>query len=439
MTVQLQTRLRTVQYSSSLSVLYEAQYTSRSTTDNAGRAINTTHRYRKGLNGSSKNYLGNASYGGTRDPFAAEIQSPTRECQPMLRFDWGSLDVMSPLARQMADHQSDCSLPQADFRFRNRYGLGSDLHVWTQALCNGMDRRLRVRTEAPWIYVDHSACNSTLDPRRAVSSMTCYFPASELVCPNDDNLEYALTQQRLLRYLNQSTPAESSSIRPKLYRRQGVVSRSCGRIMGGTNYTYSDIRAAGVEFLFTGISSIVVEEADQQLRRVFPPDGVVPRDLITVHVRWGDKQREMELVPIVTYVEAVETLLRERRNQRLPSEDDGANIFLATEDPRAVQEFVEQMSRSGKRNWIVYVDDYHRQFEASRNPDYNGNPRMTRELHGRPGLVALASLLVAMEANDFVLTTASNWSRLMNELRKSVLDPRCDNCTRMIDLRQGEW
>jgi hypothetical protein len=49
------------------------------------------------------------------------------------------------------------------------------------------------------------------------------------------------------------------------------------------------------------------------------------------------------------------------------------------------------------------------------------------------------SLLVAMEANYFVLTTASNWSRLMNELRKNFVEPRCNNCTLMVDLKYGEW
>ena len=64
------------------------------------------------------------------------------------------------------------------------------------------------------------------------------------------------------------------------------------------------------------------------------------------------------------------------------------------------------------------------------------NPR------GRAGLVALGSLLVAMEAKDFVLTTASGWSRLMDELRRNVVDPQCsggNNCTTMIDLRPGFW
>jgi hypothetical protein len=58
---------------------------------------------------------------------------------------------------------------------------------------------------------------------------------------------------------------------------------------------------------------------------------------------------------------------------------------------------------------------------------------------GWAGTANLASLLIAMQAREFVLSTGSNWSRLMNELRKAVLDDRCDGCTRMIDLQPGEW
>ena len=61
--------------------------------------------------------------------------------------------------------------------------------------------------------------------------------------------------------------------------------------------------------------------------------------------------------------------------------------------------------------------------------------RVAEKSKGVEGMQALASLLIAMEANDFVLTTGSNWSRLMNELRKSILNPMCKGCTRMIDLR----
>ena len=70
---------------------------------------------------------------------------------------------------------------------------------------------------------------------------------------------------------------------------------------------------------------------------------------------------------------------------------------------------------------------------------YNEAAHQARAGRGRPGLLALGSLLVAMEANDFVLTTSSNWSRLMNEIRISIIDPRCRNCTTLIDLNPGEW
>ena len=85
------------------------------------------------------------------------------------------------------------------------------------------------------------------------------------------------------------------------------------------------------------------------------------------------------------------------------------------------------------------MDAYFQDFRAIPHVGLNGNPKMSDLLQGRPGLVALASLLFALQANNFVVTTASNWSRLMNELRKSVLDPRCDSCSQMIDLTKPSY
>jgi hypothetical protein len=110
-------------------------------------------------------------------------------------------------------------------------------------------------------------------------------------------------------------------------------------------------------------------------------------------------------------------------------------IFLASEDPQAVLEFQQA---AASHNWTVYLDAYYQEFHNQR--EGNGDHvRMSERLHGRPGLVALASLLVAVQANDYVLTTKSNWSRLMNELRKNIVDPRCNSCTRLVDLLPGEW
>jgi hypothetical protein len=162
-----------------------------------------------------------------------------------------------------------------------------------------------------------------------------------------------------------------------------------------------------------------------------------------VRIRWGDKKREMELRPVQEYVDAVHRLVGSREGEEGGGDGgDGVGgpasvgVFLATEDPQAAREF---RRAAAARNWTVYLDAYYREFRGERLPGYNGNGRLARKLRGRPGLVALASLLVAVQADDYVLTTKSNWSRLINELRKNVVDPRCGNCTRLVDLARGEW
>jgi hypothetical protein len=70
-----------------------------------------------------------------------------------------------------------------------------------------------------------------------------------------------------------------------------------------------------------------------------------------------------------------------------------------------------------------------------------GNPASwaTHNTKGRAGRVALGSLLIALEARMFVLTTKSNRSTLMNYLRTNIVDPWFGNCSKMIDLCPGAW
>jgi hypothetical protein len=138
---------------------------------------------------------------------------------------------------------------------------------------------------------------------------------------------------------------------------------------------------------------------------------------------------EMDLVPAEEYVQAVARLVQEG--------DIGTpvSIYLATEDPRAVSAF----QSAAPPEWKVYVDRTITELSEFRPTKGNRASWTTRNTMGRAGLVSLGSLLVALEANYFVLTTKSNFSRLLNELRKNVLDPRCYSCTKMVDLRPGEW
>ena len=141
---------------------------------------------------------------------------------------------------------------------------------------------------------------------------------------------------------------------------------------------------------------------------------------------------------ISNYIDAIHKILdRRERTKNSSSKSTSkqiANIYLATEDPEAVTEFRKALPKG----WNLYVDQFLIDTSEHRNGEYNGNPKMAKALNGNAGLLALGSLLVAMEANDFVLTTKSNWSQLMDELRRTILDPRCGNCTSLIDLRQNE-
>jgi hypothetical protein len=258
----------------------------------------------------------------------------------------------------------------------------------------------RTWTTSPWLWLDQEKCSDE-------SPIQCYFPSIELQCPSD-----AIPQAGTTRgYINE-----------------------CNRILGNhTQEQWSMFRAATTEYMFRNVSHIVIEEAERQLKLVFP-EGRVPPNLITVHIRWGDKiLAEMTDKPnIQEYIDGVKSILA-MRNQ---SSSEQVNIFLATEDPSAVREFKE----AAPKEWNVHVDQYFHDMLPHREEKVHGmNNNMNANItKGRAGLVALGSLLVAVEANDFVLTTRSNWSRLMNELRKNVLDPRCGNCTRMIDLKKGE-
>ena len=67
--------------------------------------------------------------------------------------------------------------------------------------------------------------------------------------------------------------------------------------------------------------------------------------------------------------------------------------------------------------------------------DGPASPIWATQSKGRAGLYTLIAVLIALEADSFVLTTTSNLSRLIDELRKNVVNPRCCWCTSMIDLR----
>lgn len=68
-------------------------------------------------------------------------------------------------------------------------------------------------------------------------------------------------------------------------------------------------RAAATEYLFQEVSPHVIQEARQQIGIVFATNhGVVPENLITVHIPWRDQYRETDFPPIEEYIHAIHNL-----------------------------------------------------------------------------------------------------------------------------------
>jgi hypothetical protein len=144
----------------------------------------------------------------------------------------------------------------------------------------------------------------------------------------------------------------------------------------------------------------------------------------------------MQLVTIDKYIHAVITLLQERGGQTPPLTTP-VTIYLATEDEVAAHAFIH----AAPQHWTIVTDVAVEELTPFRPPSsvINCASVMAKHTRGRGGLISMGSLLVSMEANDFVLSTGSTFGRVMNEIRTRILDPRCGNCTRLIDVQPGVW
>jgi hypothetical protein len=332
-------------------------------------------------------------------------QPSTRQCGRLRRRTlWlDGYDLQSEVARNIRAQQSNCSAEVATLQLDNDFGLGSHLYQWSQACCSADELGYRIQTFNPqWLWLDQEYCSSRIAQQ---SPFLCYFPGMESLCG---------VEQQHLNKVNVTSPHN---------KRLG-----CRKARNDEKLPL--LRAGSIEYIFSNLSSLVVQEAERQVALLFGKNPV-PDDLISVHIRYGDKFWEMDLAPVEEYIQAISNLL----NIRGRHWNDTAHIYLATEDPRAHEEFMAAVPSS----WNVYVDRTITELSSFRPNKGNRASWTTRNTQGRAGLMTLGSLLIALEANDFVLTTKSNWSRLLNDLRTTVLDPRCDYCTNVMDLRPGLW
>jgi hypothetical protein len=322
-----------------------------------------------------------------------------------LRFDWSNLPPMSPLAKKIQSTQSRCitqdatngSLINAYAHNMMQHGMGSSLHVWSQFLCYAVENDSVLLPTGSWLWLDEKRCPPSTSP------LSCYFghATSGLNCPEGSI---------------QLKPW------PKIKKWKGQRFPECRASID--QYTLSGVRAACMEWLFQHVTQVAIDEAERQVKESFGSRGVPPsRSLITVHIRWGDKGGEMELLPVERYINGTMDLLsQDERSGKSP-----VHIYVASEDPHAIRLFRE----TAPRHWQVYSSGPTNRLNVTDMIEAGESTK------GAAGLESIAALLLSMEADRYVLTTRSNWSRLINELRKNVVDPRCGNCTTIVELHPG--
>ena len=311
---------------------------------------------------------------------------------------------MTPLGKLIQKSQTRCfdrnSKRQSVFSHSMiPSGMGSMLHTWSQGMCHAAEHDQVLVTVGHFLWNDRSKCAEYTN-----RPLSCYFGSHTETasrCPVGTLSNYPVPRNQLM------ADRESRN-------------RKCEKLT--KEFGLSGVRAGTTEWLFQNVSSIVLEEVERQITSAF--NGILPpsEDLVTVHMRWGDKWREVPQASAESYVNYTKLLLT-------PEEMSGskrASILLVTEDPTALEAFQKLIPKT----WDVYTPGPKLVVGGSRSSMMG----LASTTGGSAGLESLASLLIAMEANRYMISTGSNWSRLINELRKNVIDPRCGNCTRYVDM-----
>merc|ERR1711904_604359 len=111
----------------------------------------------------------------------------------------------------------------------------------------------------------------------------------------------------------------STSTGLDVYRRQEEMQEECNS-------------AGAMSFLFSSISERMSKRLDLEAAMLFGHNGI-PANMITVHIRWGEKHKEMNLAPVRVYIDLVKRIATKCM---LPAQ---LTVFLMYESPAALAEF----------------------------------------------------------------------------------------------------
>ena len=340
--------------------------------------------------------------------------------RPELLLQWKNRHGdLSPMASSIHRAMTDCSRPRALYSLNN-YGMGASLHYWSQEICSalGIGARLVAKQgigthSGFWVWEDQNRCGTS----KLQQPLSCYFGPLAPHCSTQlADISFAYGRKPNL-YASAFSPNCTELIK------RPVVMGLAAANPSDRSYPW---RIATMEYLFANVSQMVIDAAEKALIDIFPSEALRARQrsLITMHIRWGDKGREMTLMPVTEYFRAVRALVVQHRIRN-------PQVFVTTEDTRALVAFKEAAANEG---WSAF----------SYTPALLADPSVTpglqaKSTRGSAGFYSMVALLLALEARHYVLTTKSNWSRLIDELRRGVLDRFCGGCSTMNDLMPGSY
>lgn len=317
------------------------------------------------------------------------------------------------------DRQWRVNCSSARFLIWSMYnnGIGSDLHTTSMAMALAInsDRVLLLTSVVrSWYYVDAKTCGDT-------RTFECYFARVSKCTLGDLSAERLASAGRF----KGRTPAEFYAMTEDIVIHEPlsthpVWAHELPRLPFKPAGYASSIhwwRAQCVRYFLREPTPLTANFVRMMAIATFPnPTAGVPRNLINLHVRHGDKFREMTLAPLGAHIAAAERLRAKH--------PELTGLFLSTEDPAVIDEAVTVYAR----NWTIYYTP---------NRRINTGPLKSAATLGRSceALISFANLYFAVECDYFVGTLGSNWNRMIRELARTG-----NKLSRgYVALNNGEW
>eukprot|EP01122_Echinamoeba_exundans_P015667 TRINITY_DN7551_c0_g1_i1.p1 TRINITY_DN7551_c0_g1~~TRINITY_DN7551_c0_g1_i1.p1 ORF type:complete len:437 (+),score=49.75 TRINITY_DN7551_c0_g1_i1:64-1374(+) len=318
----------------------------------------------------------------------------------------GAAEIMQFLVEHQ--YPRDCSNKKFLVYRLTKWGIGSDLHVMTWALGVAIETgRILIYDpdQSPWRWADRDFCGSLLLPDCYLKQLSnCSLPK---VAPSDifEHKWGPVVESPRVVYFEQRHDFYTVDFIPEIMRKRFPAE--------GDQRTWW--RTVTTQFVWRP-NARFQQFLDQVDIRLFGGVDRYPQRALGIHVRHGDKAQEMTLHDLPDYLDAAEKLKKDHSYLGMSNV-----VILSTEDLDVIDKAERWNSlHPNTTQWqFIYLND------AKKNNQWAVSATRWH----------FVNAFLAARADAWVLTTASNWCRLINEIRKTT--GKYNHA--LVDLEYGLW